>query len=66
MHNDLYLEINGCRNTNLVVESNIGEFHFHQPLKHGYLQVEVLSELIYCGTGAQLKGLKKTQVHHML
>lgn len=49
--------MNRC-NTNLVVESDKRKSHVHQPLKHGHLQVEVLSKFIYCGTGAQLKKRK--------
>lgn len=48
----LGLQLNICRNTHLVVESDIGKSHPHQPLKHGHFQVKVLSKIIYCGTGA--------------
>lgn len=48
----LRLQMNICRNTHLVVESDIWKSHPHQPLKHGHFQVKVLSKIIYCGTGA--------------
>lgn len=48
----LGLQMNIYRNTHLVVKPDIGKSHPHQPLKHGHFQVEVLSKIIYCGTGA--------------
>lgn len=47
--------MNKSRETHLVVKLDEGKPHFHQPLKHGHLQVEVPGQVIDCGAGTKLK-----------
>ena len=38
----------------LVIQTNKGNVYFHQPFKEGHLKVEILGQIVYVGTGAQL------------